>query len=270
MATPKKINKNNIEIARQKLLEAIYSELPDDRFLKKEAVKQLLSTLIAARERGMAFDKIAKILQEAGFDLPALTLRTYFFDLKRREELTVRGARHVAKVARTRVAIQRQVLDRHVEHAHSVVAERVRQTPSVPRLVNAVAEEPQSNGEGSWDAVNGPGAQKLSMTRSTNGAAGPDEFPTLEVHTSATTQPDDGGQALTLEAIESASLLALDRIELEEDVELRGDNVYYTSGRPFRGKLSRRQIHLLRTVGRLIAPTKGASSRDFVVTPTKL
>ncbi|CPF79971.1 hypothetical protein [Burkholderia pseudomallei] len=259
MATPKTIKKNNIEIARQKLLEAIYSELPDDRFLKKEAVKQLLSTLIAARERGMAFDKIARILQDAGLALPALTLRTYFFDLKRRAESTVGVSPHVKKVAQTRAAIQRQVLDRHVGHAHSVVAERARQMPAVPRFVNAVAEKPRSNGEGSWHTVNSPAAQKHSMACGNNGADGLDEFPTLEVHNPATTRPDDSGQALTLEAIEKASLLALDRTELEEDVELRGDNVYYASGRPFRGNLTRRQIHLLRTVGRLIAPTQEES-----------
>ncbi|MFP3813913.1 hypothetical protein, partial [Bacillus sp. SIMBA_005] len=64
-------------------------------------------------------------------------------------------------------------------------------------------------------------------------------------------------------------LLVLDRTELEEDVELRGDNVYYASGRPFKGNLTKRQIHLLRTVGRLMAPTKGESSRDFVTMATK-
>ncbi|BEU20002.1 TraI/MobA(P) family conjugative relaxase [Paraburkholderia sp. 22B1P] len=270
MATPKKIKKNNIEIARQKLLEAIYSELPDDRFLKKEAVAQLLSTLIAARERGMAFDKIASILREAGLDLPALTLRTYFFDLKGQAESTAGASRHVRKVAQTRAAIQRQVLDRHVEHAHCVVVERARQMPSVPRHVNGDTEESRSNGEGFWHAVNGSAAQNLSMARGDSGAVGYDEFPTLEVRNPATTRPDDSGQVLTLEAIEKISLLALDRTELEEDVELRANNVYYASGRPFRGTLTGRQIHLLRTVGRLIAPTKGESSRDFVVTPTKL
>jgi hypothetical protein len=218
----------------------------------------------------MAFDTIARILQDAGLDLPALTLRTYFFDLKRRAESTMEVSRHVKKVAQARAAIQRQVLDRHVEHAHSVVAEHARQMPSAPRLVNADAEEPRSNEEGSWHAVNGHAAQKLSMTRSNNGAAGPHEFPTLEVRIPATTLPDDSVQVLTLEAIEKVSLLALDRTELEEDVELRGDKVYYATGRPFRGTLTRRQVHLLRTVGRLIAPTKGESSRDFLVTPTKL
>ncbi|MGF6815890.1 hypothetical protein OKW33_002696 [Paraburkholderia atlantica] len=153
MATPKKIERNDIEIARQKLLEAIYSELPGDRFLKKEAVKQLLSTLISARERGMTFDRIARVLQEAGLDLPALTLRTYFFDLKGRAELMGEGARHVKKVAETRAAIQRQALDRHMEHAHSVVAGRAHQMSSVPRCVNAVADEPRSSGKGTVPAL---------------------------------------------------------------------------------------------------------------------
>jgi hypothetical protein len=64
--------------------------------------------------------------------------------------------------------------------------------------------------------------------------------------------------------------LTLDRTELGEDVELRGDYVHYASGRPFRGALSKRQIHLLRTVGRLIATTNEESHREFVVASTKL
>lgn len=77
--------------------------------------------------------------------------------------------------------------------------------------------------------------------------------------------------AMTLTAIADASLATDERTELLEDVELRtGDLVYYVSGKPFEGFLAQRQVFLLRTVGRLIAPTKTRTSKDFVKMPENL
>jgi hypothetical protein len=76
---------------------------------------------------------------------------------------------------------------------------------------------------------------------------------------------------MTLTAIEAASRETEERTDLLDDVELReGELVFYVSGQPFHGFLSQRQIRLLRTVGKIIAPTKGRSSKDFVAMPTKL
>jgi DNA-binding transcriptional MerR regulator len=305
MATRKKIEKSEIEIARQKLLEAIYSELPDDRFVKREAVKQLLSTLIAARERGLAFEKIAEILQQSGLDLPAETLRTYFFELKTQSELAVESIRHAKKIAQTREAIQKQVLDRHADHAHELASNRARRTQETPRLVNAFGPsgaeagpkpvplkktEPReqhapsvSKGETARPAspaapLPPPAAPEAARINSEGGgsaeAGGKSTvagIPTSEKSERGSSAIRADGAAMTLTAIEAASMETEARTDLLDDVELReGELVFYVSGQPFSGFLSQRQIRLLRTVGRIIAPTKGRSSKDFVSMPTKL
>jgi hypothetical protein len=305
MATRKTIEKNDIEIARQKLLEAIYSELPDDRFVKRDAVKQLLGTLMAARERGLAFAKIAEILQQAGLALPAETLRTYFFQLKSRAELAEESARHVRKVAQTREAIQKQVLGRHAAHAHELVVNRARRPQATPHLVNAFGSddaEPQPETVPSKPAESQaqitPGVLHGKRARPASPASPPpppmapeaarsdsDEveaagggakstisgMPPTGKAESASPTIDAGRVPMTLTAIEAASRETEERTDLLGDVELRdAELVFYVSGRPFQGFLSQRQIHLLRTVGKLIAPTRGRSTKDFVTMPVGL
>jgi hypothetical protein len=117
MATPKRLRKEDIEKARQRLLAAIFSEQPDDRYVKKQEFKQLMSTLIAARERGMAFEKIAQILAGAGLEWIVETFRSCCIELKTRDELAAEAIQHARKVSEIRQAIERKLLDQHTEHA---------------------------------------------------------------------------------------------------------------------------------------------------------
>jgi len=128
MATPKRLKKEEIEKARQKLLVAIFSEQPDERYTKKQGIKQLMSTLIAARECGMAFEKIAQILAGAGFELTVETLRSYYFALKTQEELAAEAVIHAGKIVEIRQAIERQSLDQHTEHAPGLAENHVLRT----------------------------------------------------------------------------------------------------------------------------------------------
>ncbi|APA90253.2 hypothetical protein BJG93_34640 (plasmid) [Paraburkholderia sprentiae WSM5005] len=302
-STRRSIEKNEIEVARQKLLEAIYSELPDDRFLGRDAVKQLLSTLIAARERGLPFERISDILKQAGLDLAPVTLRRYFFELKTDAELAAENARHAKKVADTRRAIQDKVLELHTEHGNALAAKRARLTQATPRFANAFGSESTtpdvptitpaavhsagtksviSERENARPAspaapVPPPAASEPARLESEGAVPGPildvkssSTLPTSEKANRAAPDIQSDG-AMTLADIERASLATEERTELMGDVELRaGELVYYVSGQPFHGLLSQRQIRLLRTVGRIIAPTKGKSSKDFVSMPTKL
>lgn len=69
----------------------------------------------------------------------------------------------------------------------------------------------------------------------------------------------------TLEEIMQASR-GQEETPYVEDLELRlGDEVWLASGKPFEGHLSPRTLHMLRTVGRVIAPAIGRTSKDFVV-----
>lgn len=305
MATRKTIEKNDIEVARQKLLEAIYSELPDDRFVKRDAVKQLLGTLIAARERGLAFGKISEILQQSGLALPAETLRTYFFQLKTQSELAEDSARHARKIAQTREAIQKLVLGRHAAHAHELAANRARRTQAMPQLVNAFGSgdaeplpetvpskpaEPQA--QITLGVLHGKTARPASPASPPPPPVAPEAarsdsdeaeaagggarstisgMPPTGKAESASPTTDAGRAPMTLTAIEAASRETEERTDLLGDVELRdAELVFYVSGQPFHGFLSQRQIRLLRTVGRIIAPTKGHSTKDFVSMPTTL
>lgn len=286
MATQKRLQKDDIERARQVLLAAIYSGLPDDRFIKKQAVKQLLSTLIAARDSGMPFEKIAEVLKTAGLEISSETLRSYFFELKTQEELAVEAQRHAKKVLQTKTTLDRRSLDQHVEHAASVAADHVRQAQGSPRLINAF----QSLGTPERDmapSVSVPTKQgdrpdtfeaRTNTSRSNSdkaneraiiAPAGKQPLPTSEKRAPAVAASPEA-PALTIAEIEHASQATDERAALDEDVELRGDVVVYVSGRPFRGTLTKKQIHLLKTVGRIVAPTQGKSTKDFVVMPPKL
>jgi len=296
MATQKRLQKEDIERARQVLLAAIYSELPDDRFIKKQAVRQLLSTLIAARDSGMPFEKIAEVLKTAGLEISSETLRSYFFELKTQEELAAEAQRHAKKVLQTKSALERRALEQHVEHAASLAVDHVRRVQASPRLVNAftTGSEPSASGSSAAEAKTTIGRQasvtKLTGARPASpaapilpqaaesarvdsekgGGSSGDGTVSSALPTSESAASSGGEGALTLAAIEQASLATEERAVLEEDVELRGDLVFYVSGKPFQGSLTKKQIHLLKTVGRIIAPTKGKSSKDFVAMPPKL
>lgn len=287
MATPKRIEKDEIEVARQRLLAAIYSELPDERFLKKQAVKQLLSTLMAARERGLSFEKISEILQESGLDLPISSLRSYYFELKTQHDLAAEAQRHARKVNETREAIQRKVLERHVQHG-AAVAERYAQQ-AAPRLVDAfsVVSAPSPIQDAPAPTPNLPKkADRVSARPASPAALNPPQAPDSgrfisveegdegtggQTHTLPTSEVDSVARpAPTLAQVEEASLASDVRTDLAEDLELRGEFVFYVSGKPFEGTLTKKQIHLLRSVGRIVAPTKGKSSKDFVAMPGRL
>lgn len=295
------ITKENIEIARQKLLEAIFSELPDDRYVGREAIRQLMSTLVAARERGFSFERIAQRLH---LDITPSTLRTYYFQLKSDAEVAAQTVQHRRKVARAREAIAREVLEKHIEHANELVSRRALQTQAAPRLVDAfktnegetvtyvaVQEpvEPSRNEENlgtettrpaSPAAVpsspSAPAALQFYSERTEAPAVVSEKYTARDLvsrDSLAIASPADeaANMAMTLTAIADASLATDERTELLEDVELRaGDLVYYVSGKPFEGFLAQRQVFLLRTVGRLIAPTKTRTSKDFVKMPENL
>lgn len=295
--TRRKIERNEIEVARQRLLEAIYSELPDDRFAGREAVKQLLGTLMAARDRGLPFERIAGILQQSGVELSPVTLRRYFFELKTEDGLAADSLRHRRKVAQTRDAIQRQMLERHTEHANELAAQQTQAAPqpvstwggreAYPDANNSTQEPDESARVRRHLAARparpaspasppaAPEAMRLDSgrleTASADAKSAVNGIPPAEKPAGVPFTIDAGSGPLTLTAIEAASRATEERTDLLEDVELReAELVFYVSGQPFQGFLSQRQIRLLRTVGKIIAPTRGRSSKDFVTMPARL
>ncbi|CCD29361.1 hypothetical protein CAGGBEG34_220115 [Candidatus Glomeribacter gigasporarum BEG34] len=244
----KQLQKEEIERARQELLTAIYSESPEDRFLKKQAVKQLLGELIAARKCGLSFEKIVEILKSAGVELTTRTLQSYFFDLKTEEELATEAQRHAMKIIQIKAALEKKVLDQHARHAAYLAADHARRIQASQPIEQQL---------------------KKSIARNKKQEAERSEIPTSEAQTAPSVSTVDV-VPLTLDAIEKTSLDLKNRTELEEDIEMRNEYVFYVSGKPFCGQLTKKQIHLLRAFGKIVVPTRGRSSRDFVEMSSKL
>lgn len=308
MASLQRVEKENIEKARQLLLLEVYREQNDDRFVKREAVKQLLAPLIAARESGLSFEDIAKVFEKAGLVLTPSTLRSYYFELKTEADLATSARKHAEKVAQTKRAIDQQMLEKHNRHADRVALAHATRLNQSPKLIDALAQTdpsalpPPGPAQGPVSAPK-PGARPPLAAAAPTPAEPPesarvkreggkvaaaepasshapdtaDPTPTDQVaaggasHRPAASDSDNAAPVVkTLAEIEQLSLATDDRTVLEDDVIVKGDLVLYVSGKPFVGTLSKKQIHLLRSVGKIIAPTTGRSSSDFVKMPSKL
>lgn len=304
MATLRRVPKESIEKARQLLLLEVYCEQTDDRFVKREAVKQLLAPLIAARESGLSFEDIARVFGKAGLELTAATLRTYYFELKTEAELATAARQHAERVTQTRRTIEQKLLEKHNQHADKLALAHATRRNQSAVLFDALAPTDEGEERPTQESklrAKEPAPAEGRRARPPTAAAAP--APALPPepalvgrdgeplgHRSVepvTTAPKETGRktssqelevredeatadALTLEEIEKRSLATDERTTLEEDLVLKDDLVMYVSGRPFRGALSKKQIHLLRSVGKIIAPTSGRSSADFVRMPSTL
>lgn len=306
MASLQRVEKENIEKARQLLLLEVYREQNDDRYVKREAVKQLLAPLIAARESGLSFEDIAKVFEKAGLVLTPSTLRSYYFELKTEADLATSARKHAEKVAQTKRAIDQQMLEKHNRHADRVALAHATRLNQSPKLIDALAQTDPSALPPTGPAQGPVSAQKSgarppvaaaaptpavppvsARDRREGGevaAAEPASSPAPDTAAPAPTNQTTAGRAShrpaasddtapvakTLTEIEQLSLATDDRTVLEDDVIVKDDLVLYVSGKPFVGTLSKKQIHLLRSVGKIIAPTTGRSSSDFVKMPGKL
>lgn len=297
MAQIRRVAKENIEKARQLLLSEIFREQTDDRFVKREAVKQLLGPLIAARDSGLSFDEIAKVFEKAGLELSPATLRSYYFELKTADELAREARRHAEKVTKAKAAIDRKFLELHNVHGQSVAMQYANAHFAEPTFYTALDQSPLSatgeNSEGKPGAEGGEvspratapaplapaprptsrsaaGEPQKASSKAEKGerAAGEAARSVEEIERSLSKEID--AVARTLDEIEAASLVTEERTTLEDDLVVKDGKVFYASGRAFHGYLSKKQVHLLRSVGKVIAPTAGRSSKEFVAMPPKL
>lgn len=309
MATLERISKQKIESARQLLLAEIYTEKADDRHVKRDAIKQLLGPLIAARESGLSFEEISKVFAKAGLALTPKTLERYYYSLKTEEDLAKEAKAHAEKVTKVRQAIEAKALRLHQEHGARVAYEFKEGEIAQPLLYNALqGAGPASPAQVAADAEKATSMTSAQKTRPASPAASktakrpadavqpgarsplanapapkqasgpglasrdkqPEKTGSEGELGSVAAQATSDGLACTIDEIERASLATEERTAIAEDVEVRQERVYYVSGAPFAGTLTKKQIHLLRTVGRIIALTSGKSSKDFVSMPSKI
>ncbi len=243
MAKPQKFEKDRIEKARQSLLSQIFRG--NNTFTGREAVKQLLGPLIAAHENGLSFEEIADIFKKDGLELTASTLRSYYFNMKNKDELAREAHRHADKVIKTKASIEKCLLDAHNERGHEIAIEYAK------KLFERTM---------SYTDLNQTHDSKKNNVRAAI------DIPRIKVAEKQT----NSSIAKTIEEIEKVSLATDDRTILEEDLLVKDNKVFFASGKAFEGYLSKKQIHLLRSVGKIVAPTSGRSSKEFVSMPTKL
>jgi hypothetical protein len=322
MAQIQGVTKETIEEARQLLLSEIFGEQTDGRFVKRNAIKQLLGPLIAARNKGLSFEEIVKVFEKARLDMSPTTLRTYYYDLKTEQELARDAQRYAEKLSKAKIAIDRKFLEMHNAHGQAVAMRYTNMHFAEPTLYTALAQpQDENNARVQEEALT---ADKLtadakaaeakaaadaktaantpvSTTQSTTSAAmatathpvpkspqprsdqrvadlvepsrhqPPVVVELASQKTAFPGTPESTPQdALTIDEIETASMATEERTTLEEDVIVKEGKVFYVSGKAFQGHLSKKQILFLRTVGKLIAPTIGSTSKDFVIMPLKI
>lgn len=252
------LSKENIAKARELLLASIFSDRADASYQKKEAVRQLLGPLMAARKSGLSFDQISEVLSQAGLQITANTLRVYFFDIKAEADTAREASKHAAQLARTKELLaKRRVAQANEVELASLTGLAQKNGPATPGSKN----EPADAGE----------KPRRSPPASVAPAPSLSSEPVLNNRDKDKGAHSHGGtEAMTVDQIAEASLSTDEHAQFSEDLVVKDDYVYTASGAPFRGTLTKKQVHLLRTVGKLIAPTVGASSKDFVAMRKKL
>ena len=287
----------SVEKARKLLLAKFFDSSASEKLRKKEAVRQLLGTIIAVREAGMSFDEITTVFSEAGLVLNTNTLRLYFYELKAQAEIAAHEKAHAEQVARTRAQLvddDRARLSTEALTEAEAQAKKKREASAdrkgllVPPGAGAPSPAKPEKAEKAKGARPPAGvapppathALPAAIQRAGEGAPGEagDPSDAAWVPPAGTPTSDampSGASSAPLaptieEALKAGENFIGVRPELRENVVLFRDKVYYESGEAFDGTLTKAQAHLLRTVGKLIAPTIMSSTKDFVKMPSKL
>lgn len=120
------------------------------------------------------------------------------------------------------------------------------------------------------DAAGGHAAAAVAATANAPAAAPRKAEPAAHDAMQAASARLAGDEAATLDDIERLPEATEEKTAVTEDLIVRDGRVYCASGAAFRGALTRKQIHLLRTVGRIVARTMSRTSKDFVRMPSKV
>ncbi len=255
----KRVNSDTINVLRRAVIDFLYeSEESNERYIKREAIKQLMGVIIAAKKSGRSFEELAELFTKNGFDISANTLRTYFFELRADAEIQAETKMLADKIEDTKKSLdlQRQLVNGTA--AHKQAKDRVKKS-----MAGAYKVIPYS------EAVSSPSpAKPVRPAAPLQGAASP---PSSAVVMGVGGNPPSTGEAPTIEYLKRLSEGA-PKFDLPVDIELRNGMIFYTTGEPFDGILSIGQLRILETSKKLLA-RKQASTRTtgaFVAMPTKL
>jgi hypothetical protein len=282
MTKKKTIDKDCINLAAHLLTLAAHQETEDVRKAKQEAVQQLVGPILSARQTGLNFESIAQILQHAGLEIEPSTLRNYFFKAKTVAEVAESAKLHAKRVEDTRRKLLVETSTARNEVARVAAAgvtakhnQRPRSGQANKDAMAAFLNERQNKDQDRrtadqkrvLDTVTKPEVAAQESPRPPSAVA--ERPPRSEARGLAEAAQQLGeptGQPHSIESIAQRSEGHEDRVQLDADLVLIDDCVFSEgdSKEPYCGCLSRKQLHMLRTNKRLVAPKESRTSGDFL------
>ena len=291
-AAPKKRPKSGAEVVgqvRRALLDAMYSDSQQKRYLKRQVVESLIGVLSAARSSGLDWEEMAKICGDHGFEISPNTLKSYYVDLKEeRESQKIRAQANKIVQTKKEIDLKREIKQGASDtlDARRRAQQRLATKPklmSIDRLRSL--EEPKTASESEL-ATNPPPAAGSSARKAppapTSSSTAPPKYPPKQAaasppKNSGPLQEEDrpsfpelkAGQGKSIEQLEVESKIVETATQVSEHLVLKNGRVYYESGAPFVDVLAPRQVSMLKMHGRYIANAMADSRSSSSVVPMK-
>ena len=268
-----------LEICRKLLLTEAYAGKAR-KPSTKESLKKILSALIAAHSAGVAFDTMAELLSHAGLKVTADTLRSYYFVLRKELEVTVSAKKHASALASFDMKLHKKLTDEGLKLAHPKMvdvdvasAQKIKTTknkiskPEEQVSTKTTSEELLLPVEVPSAPINMPVSIKLQ-----NPIAKLPSFQNEPTKPAVQATLGEKLSAQTLEEIDAFSRekeidRTFEHLPLVEDVILREGRVYLSSGQPFVGTLTEKQVSILKRNEKLMSRSPSRTQKDFVTTP---
>ena len=268
-----------LEICRKLLLTEAYAGKAR-KPSTKESLKKILSALIVAHSAGVAFDTMAELLSRAGLKVTADTLRSYYFVLRKELEVTVSAKKHASAAASFAMKLHKKFTGEELKLAHpkmvDVDVEPARKIKATKNKTSKAEEQVLTKTTGEELLPSGA-SSSLPIDRPITNEAIPtiakvssiqDDLP----KPAPQTMPGEDATAKTLEEIDALSRekeidRAFEHLPLAEDVILREGRVYLSSGKPFVGTLTEKQVSILKRNEKLMSRSPSRTDKDFVTTP---
>lgn len=260
-----------LDSVRNGLLEAIFQAKAADSYKKISLVKKLFNEITAAKSAGLDFDQIAEVIEAngGGVSISASTLRTYYFQIK--GNIALKSENEIEKILKTHeqrlsnirdkesVAMARTYSQLMVQKREKKIfstepgGEKNKKGGNVP--VGLEHHQQSTNDRDVKEAEKIPSNSLCEFDGGADMGVGP--YPRMNSY--------DENQPLNhISQIERLSSVTNEFPTLEKNLVLVNDLVFDADNEAWAKALSPRNILILKTSKKLIAPSSGRTSNDFV------